>query len=91
MPRSGRHRTCAMMTTATAGMARTNALITHQWECGSPRSLPFNPLIAAPRADRAPTRATEPASNPRLRHPSTSAGVAATAKKRAGTMAGSIM
>ncbi len=77
-----------MNRTATAGTARTKALTTHHGEFGSRRILPRKPMTAAPRLPRAPARAIETATSPRLRHPRRSTGVAATARKRTGMNAG---
>lgn len=81
----------ARMSAPTAGIARIKALPIHQNVRESPRSLPLTAMIAAARPDRTLAKAIINASNPRVRQPSTSTGVAATAKKRSGAIEGNVM
>src|SRR5512143_1299346 len=81
----------ARMSTPTAGIARIKALPIHQNDRESPRSLPLTAIIAAARPDKTLAKAITSASNPRVRQPSTSTGVAATAKKRSGAIEGNMM
>jgi len=81
----------ARMIRPTAGIARISALSAHQWASGSPRLLLRPHLTAKINPATTPTSATAKAVSPRLKHPITSTGVAATRKNTAGASAGRTM
>ena len=73
---------------AITGITKTSVLIIHRLAFGSPFILPLAPVIAVTKAAIALAKATSNASNPRVRHPSTSIGDRAIKKNNAGIIEG---
>jgi len=78
----------AMMIMAMTGITKISVRIIHLPAFASPRTFLFAPDIAANVAASPLTKATINASNPRVRHPSTSTGDKAIKKNNAGMIAG---
>jgi hypothetical protein len=77
-----------MIIIAITGITKTRVLIIHNLAFGSPFTLSLVPLIAMTKAAIPLAKATSNASNPRVRHPSTSTGDRAIKKNNTGIIEG---